>query len=123
MDDLEIKEEEIEISDVDIEEISDVDVCEFTSEVEDRKETKGVDFTVCDEGYWHEIDTSTVSNPLTSALVEVENPPNLKFYDEFLKFRKGYNMFALIMYWGQIDQKCLRLWRLMRLMAVLNMLK
>ncbi len=115
-------EEEIEISDV---EPDDIVAIEGTSEKREKRgsEEEG-DFTAFDEdGNWFRINTSIIPNPLTLAKAEVEIAPDERFYEALLKFQKGYTMFALIMQWGLLDQKCLKLWRLMRLMAFLNMLK
>lgn len=130
---VEIK-EEIEISDVELDDIgisddeleesNDVDVVEITSEKKEKRDTEEGEFTAFDvDGNWCRINTSIIPNPLTSAKAEVEIAPDKRFYEALLRFKKGYTMFSLIMHWGLIDQKCLTLWRLMRLMSFLNMLQ
>lgn len=114
MDDFYIKEEEVNITDV--------------SDLEDeneggQKEQDGTDFLIHTDEEWHAIVSSVGQNPHTSAWVGVANPPDLKFYDNLIRFRKGYTMFALAAYWGRVDQMCLRLWRVIRLIVALSMIK
>ena len=62
-------------------------------------------------------------NPITSSSLYVDRPLHPDLHKRILKFRKNYNVHLLFATWGQIDQLVMRKQRLLRLMALGNMIE
>ena len=62
-------------------------------------------------------------NPITGSSLYVDRPLHPDLPKQILKFRKNYNVHLLFATWGQIDQLVMRKQRLMRLMALGNMIQ
>ena len=62
-------------------------------------------------------------NPITNVSLYEDKPLHPDLHKRVLKFRKNYNVHLLFATWGQIDQLVMRKQRLMRLMALGNMIQ
>ena len=62
-------------------------------------------------------------NPITNVSLYEDKPLHPDLHKRVLKFRKNYNVHLLLATWGQIDQLVMRKQRLMRLMALGNMIQ
>ena len=62
-------------------------------------------------------------NPITNISLHVDRPLHPDLHKRALKFRKNYNVHLLFATWGQIDQQVMQKQRLMRLMALGNMIQ
>ena len=62
-------------------------------------------------------------NPITGSSLYVDRPLHPDLHKQSLKFRKNYNVHMLFATWGQIDQLVMRKQRLLRLMALGNMIE
>ena len=62
-------------------------------------------------------------NPITNISLHVDKPLHPDLHKRVLKFRKNYNVHLLFATWGQIDQLVMQKQRLMRLMALGNMIQ
>ena len=70
-----------------------------------------------------EIHSTTHNNPITGSHTAVDDLWPQSFKQRTLKFRAGYNIHTLYALWGQIDQLSLRKQRMLRLLALTNMLQ
>ena len=86
-----------------------------------EKEPPLLDFSIQHEGLDIEIRSRPSHNPLTNSDLNVDLPFGRDLSQEVFTFRNGYNLHALRLIWGQIDQLCMRRQRFLRLMALLNM--
>jgi predicted RNA-binding protein len=62
-------------------------------------------------------------NPITNSVVDVDKPLHPQLHQKVLHFRKGHNLHSLFATWGRIDQLLMRKQRLMRLMAIGNVIQ
>ena len=53
----------------------------------------------------------------------MDRPLDARLSNKVFKFRKGHNLHSLFAIWGQIDQYCMQKQRLMRLMALGNVIE
>ena len=99
---------------------------EDDEEVEIVKEVPGTppDLILQGESSKIEVYTKLYSqNPITNTNLDVDRPLHPDFHKRVLQFRKSYNLHLLFAMWGQIDQMVMQKQRLMRLMALGNMIQ
>ena len=62
-------------------------------------------------------------NPITNISLHVDRPLHPDLHKQVLQFRRSYNIHLLFATWGQIDQLVMQKQRLLRLMALGNMIQ